>query len=122
MVQILDTQWATRALFDAAVPVENLHSSLLRLRHGLYPQGLLEREGFAEPQRNAIANLALTTKEVNSRIGNRKLHRFIEDEEEKGVLWDAQAHLDAHCIPRGAGTLPYEAFLAARAELMAARL
>lgn len=86
MVQMLDTQRATTALFDAAVPVENLLSSLLRSRHHLYPRELLEREGVAEPQRNAIASLALTTKEVNSRVGNRKLHRCIEDDEEKGVL------------------------------------
>ena len=119
MVQILEGR---KALFDDAVPVERLWSNHMRSVHHLYPQDLLKKEGVPERKINAIANRAITTREVNSRIGNRKLHRFIEDAEEIGVLWSAQEHLEAHCIPSSAGTIPYEEFLAARARLMAARI
>ena len=119
MVQILEGR---KALFDDAVPIERLQSNRLRSRHHLYPQDLLKKEGVPERKINAIANRAITTREVNSRIGNRKLHRFIEDAEEIGVLWNAQEHLDAHCIPSSASILPYEEFLAERARLMAARI
>ena len=119
MVQILQER---KALFDDAVLIERLQSNRLRSVHHLYPQDLLKKEGVPERKINAIANRAITTKEVNSRIGNRKLHRFIEDAEEIGVLWSAQEHLEAHCIPNSAGTMPYEEFLAERARLMAARI
>ena len=119
MVQILEGR---KALFDDAVLIERLQSNHLRSVHHLYPQNLLKKEGVPEHKINAIANRAITTREVNSRIGNRKLHRFIEDAEEIGVLWDAQEHLEAHCIPSSAGTMPYEEFLAERARLMASRI
>ena len=119
MVQILAE---TKALFDNTVSIAELHARGLLSRHHLYPQDLLKKEGVPEPKIKAIANSAITTNKVNSRIGNRKLHRFIEDAEDKGTLENAPEHLDAHCIPSGAGTLPYEEFLAARAQLMAARI
>ena len=112
----------TKALFDNTVSIAELHARGRILRHHLYPRNLLKKEGVPERKINAIANSAITTKEVNSRIGNRKLHRFIEDAEDKGTLENAPEHLDAHCIPSGAGTLSYEEFLAARAQLMAARI
>ena len=119
MVQILEGR---KALFDDAVPVERLQSNRLRSVHHLYPRDLLKKAGVPESQINAIANRAITTREVNSRIGNKTVDLFIEDAEERGVLWNAQEHLEAHCIPNSAGTLPYEEFLAARAQLMAARI
>ena len=119
IVQILE---GTKVFFDNTVSVENLQSSGLKSVHHLYPQDGLKKEGVPGAQVNAIANLVLTTTEVNSRIGNTKLHRFIEDAEDKGALENAQEHLEAHCIPSGAGILPYEKFLAARAQLMASRI
>ena len=119
MVQILEGR---KALFDDAVPVERLQSNRLKSVHHLYPQDLLKKEGVPERKINAIANRAITTGEVNSRIGNKTVDLFIEDAEEIGVLWNAQEHLDAHCIPNSAGILPYEEFLAERARLMAARI
>ena len=112
----------TKALFDNTVSIAELHARGRILRHHLYPRNLLKKAGVPEPKINAIANHAITTREVNSRIGNRKLHRFIKDVEDKGTLENAQEHLEAHCIPSDAGTLPYEEFLAERAQLMAARI
>ena len=119
MVQILEGR---KALFDDAVPIERLQPNHLRSRHHLYPQDLLKKEGVPEAKINAIANRAITTREVNSRIGNKTVDLFIEDAEERGVLWNAQEHMEAHCIPSSAGTMPYEEFLAERARLMASRI
>ena len=112
----------TKALFDNTVSIAELHARGLISRHHLYPRNQLKKEGVPEAKINAIANRAITTNKVNSRIGNRKLHRFIEDAEDKDTLGNAPEHLEAHCIPSSAGTLSYEEFLAERAQLMAARI
>lgn len=119
MTQILRKE---AALFDDGVLIQELQGSKLRSVHHIYPRDYLKRKKYPATHMNAIANLALTTGEVNSRIGSKQLNRFIEERQELDELQNAAEHLVTHCIPETINKLTYEEFLDARAKAMASRI
>lgn len=116
--QVLEGQ---TALFDGSMPIEKLREQKkVRSEHHIYPQNVL-REKVPQEQIDAVANIALTTSDVNSSIGDRPMHVYINEENREGRLRNAADHLKTHCIPDEAGILDYADFLEARATLMARR-
>ena len=117
MTQILSRQ---TALFDNSSLIETLHMNKLRSEHHIYPQNEL-KDMVPQSKIDAVANIALTTTEINSAIRDKNLHVFILAEQAEGRLLDADEHLANHCIPKETGQLDYPDFLEKRAELMAKR-
>ena len=116
MVQVLSDD---KALFDSSVSIETLDRE--KSEHHIYPQKELKDKKVSAGKMNAIANMAITTTEINSAIGAKPLHVYIFNEKAQGRLPRAEEHLTAHCIPKGTGKLTYEEFLSQRAKLMAKR-
>lgn len=117
--QVLEGQ---TALFDGSMPIEKLREQKkVRSEHHIYPQNVL-RENVPQEQIDAVANIALTTSDVNSSIGDRPMHTFIYEEHTEGRLRNAAVHMETHCIPEESGELNYTDFLDARAKLMARRI
>ena len=108
-----------KALFDSSMSIANLGKE--KSEHHIYPQKELKDKKVSAGKMNAIANMAITTTEINSAIGAKLLHVYIFNEKAQGRLLKAEEHLTAHCIPERTGELEYEDFLAQRAKLMAKR-
>ena len=106
-----------KALFDSSMSITNLGKE--KSEHHIYPQKELKDKKVSAGKMNAIANMAITTTEINSAIGAKLLHVYIFNEKAQGRLLKAEEHLTAHCIPERTGELEYEDFLAQRAKLMA---
>ena len=108
-----------KALFDSSMSITNLGKE--KSEHHIYPQKELKDKKVSAGKMNAIANMAITTTEINSAIGAKLLHVYIFNEKAQGRLLKAEEHLTAHCIPERTGELTYEEFLSQRAKLMAKR-
>ena len=109
------------ALFDSNMLIENLDEQpKLRSEHHIYPQVRLNG-GHPKNVVDAVANIAITTGDINSSIGDSYLDVYIEREQAENRLAHAASHLRDHCIPEGAGTMNYTEFLTKRAEMMARR-
>lgn len=89
--------------------------------HHIYPQKTLREEGIDEKLRSAIPNMAITTQSDNLAIRDTPFHTYIDDAYKLNPL-EGVEHMEQHCIPSGAGSMPYEEFLSKRAELMAAKI
>ena len=116
MVHVLSDD---KALFDSSASIATLDRE--KSEHHIYPQKGLKDKKVSAGKMNAIANMAITTTEINSAIGAKFLHVYIFNEKAQGRLPRAEEHLTAHCIPERTGELEYEDFLAQRAKLMAKR-
>lgn len=107
------------ALFDSSAFIANLKGD--KSEHHIYPQKVLETQKVPKGKIDAIANMAITTAEINSAIGPKPLNLFMTIEKAEGRLRNAEQQLTAHCVPEGTGELEYEDFLSQRAKLMAKR-
>ena len=116
MVQVLS---GDKALFDSSASIATLGRE--KSEHHIYAQKGLKDKKVSAGKMNAIANMAITTTEINSAIGAKPLHVYIFNEKAQGRLPRAEEHLTAHCIPKGTGEMAYEEFLSKRAVLMAQR-
>ena len=116
MVQVLS---GDKALFDSSASIATLGRE--KSEHHIYAQKGLKDKKVSAGKMNAIANMAITTTEINSAIGAKPLHVYIFNEKAQGRLPRTEEHLTAHCIPKGTGEMAYEEFLSKRAVLMAQR-
>lgn len=107
------------ALFDSSALIETLKRG--KSEHHIYPQKGLKTQKVPQGKIDAIANIAITTTEINSAIGPKPLHLFMELEKAQGRLRNPNQDIVSHCIPEETGKLEYEDFLAQRAKLMAIR-
>lgn len=107
------------ALFDATARIETLTRE--KSEHHIYPQKVLQSQKVAQGKIDAIANIAITTTEINSAIGPKPLNLFVQIEQSQGRLRNLAPHFTVHCIPEETGEMEYDDFLAERAKMMAKR-
>ncbi len=104
--------------------------------HHVFPRDLLKRAGKSRGQYNQIANYVVTQSEINIQISNKAPAVYFGQMFEQinggsrryGNITDAdelRANLAVHCIPAGVEHMTlddYEAFLAARRQLIAQKI
>ena len=115
-------------LFDSSTLVETLGKE--KSEHHIFAQNRLD--GKVSPSKiDAIANMAITSTEINSAMSDKPMHVYIANEEAHDRLPDKDEQLAAHCIPKQVSdgnrdadvslVDAYEDFLTERAKLMAVR-
>lgn len=108
------------ALFADEMCIGQTGYRALMDEHHIYPKKMLKASGVPTKQINAIANLALTTQQVNRSIGDKAPETYIAGY--RRTLHNADTHLQAHCIPHDVGQMSYEMFLKERSNLMARKI
>lgn len=86
-------------------------------RHHIFPKALMKRHGYAQSQRNAVANFCFLTKETNLEISDRAPAEYFPE-----IAAAYPGALESQWIPMDTGLWEvdrYPEFLAARRELLA---